>query len=147
MMRHAQRGMTLIEVVVATVIIAAAGGTIIGLLSTMSRRSAETMTQAQSASIANAYLQEILSRSFACTGTPVLRRDFTCVDHYNGIDEAPTDRFGNPVPNLSSYRVRVAVSQTAIGPIPAADVRRVVVTVVDPFGDSTVLSGIKTDHP
>jgi type II secretory pathway pseudopilin PulG len=147
MMRHGQRGITLIEVVIATVIIAAVGGTIVGVLSTMARNSAASMTQAQSTSIANAYLQEILSRSFTCTGAPILRRDFNCVAHYNGIDEAPTDRFGNPVPNLGNYRVRVSVVQSAIGPIPAADVRRVTVTVNDPFGGATVLGGIKTNHP
>jgi prepilin-type N-terminal cleavage/methylation domain-containing protein len=146
-MKPRQTGMTLIEVVIATVIIAIAGSTIVGLLASMARHSADAMSQAQSTSIARAYLNEILARSFQCSGTPALRRDFDCVGRYHGLDEPPTDRFGTAIPNLSGYRVQVTVSPVALGPISAADARLIVVTVTDAFGGRTVLSGIKTDHP
>ncbi len=146
-MKRRQAGMTLIEVVIATVIIAAAGTTIIGLLTSMSQRSAEAASQAQSTSIARAYLNEIRARSFTCSGAPVLRRDFDCVTRYSGLDETPTDRFGNAIPNLNDYRVQVAVTPVSIGPIAAADARLIIVTVSDAFGGRTVLSGVKTDHP
>src|SRR5690606_19079683 len=72
MIVRSQRGMTLIELVVAIVVISMAAGTIIGLLAFMSRSSAEGMARVQSAAIANAYLQDIL------------RRDFDTVDGFDG---------------------------------------------------------------
>lgn len=146
-----QRGATLIELVVAIVIITAAAGTIVGLLAFMSRSSADAMVQAQTASIANAYLNEILARSFADPdGIPDAgRANADDVDDYPGClpDTLVRDRYGNAVANLGDYRVAVVITQPGLGAVPAAQTRLVQVTVTSPLGDFTRLGVFKTQHP
>ena len=148
---RAQRGSTLIELVVAIVIITMAAGTIVGLIAMMSRSSAETMTQSQSANIANAYLSEILSQPFGPVIGGANRAAYNDVTDYNGLaDAAPLDRFGNPIPNSAGYRVDVFVANAALGTggnsIPAGNSRRIQVRVTDPMGDVVWLTGFKTQH-
>jgi prepilin-type N-terminal cleavage/methylation domain-containing protein len=52
MNRNQTRGFTLVELVVAIVVISMAGTTLVGLLTYMSKRSAEEMTRSQSAALA-----------------------------------------------------------------------------------------------
>jgi MSHA pilin protein MshD len=138
-MRSAERGATLIELVVAIVIITMAAGTIIGLIATMSRASAEAMTHSQSANVANAYMSEILSQPYSV------------VPSYDGrSDYGAQDRLGNPIPNTAGYRVDVFVTAARLGTppnsIPAARSRRIQIRVTDPMGDELWLTGFKTDH-
>ena len=136
MSRRAQSGVTLVELVVAIVIIAMAAATIVGLLAFMSRNSAETMVQAQSASIANAYLNEVLDNPF------------DDVDDYDGrIDDGVVDAFGNAVPNLADYTVAIEVTTPGLGAIPNGDTHLVTITVTDPLGDVVKLGGFKARHP
>ena len=132
-MRTRQRAFTLIELVVAIVIITMAAGTIVGLIASMSRSSAETITQSQSASIASAYLNEILSQPFASVIT------------YNGrSDNGARDGFGNIV--APDYRVDVFVANASLHGIATTQSRRVLVRVTDPMGEQVWLSGFKTNH-
>ena len=57
------RGMTLIEVTVAIVVIGLAGAALVGTLSYLSGTGNTSMLQAQAQSIANAYLAEIVGKS------------------------------------------------------------------------------------
>lgn len=145
-----EQGATLIELVVAIVIIGMSGATIVGLLASISRYSAETMIQSQSASIANAYLSEILSRSFADPdGAPETGRgNFDDVNDYDGlVDAGAADRYGNAVAGLGDYTVAVVVTQPGLGAIPTAQTRMVRVTVTHPLSTPVMLSGFKTQHP
>ena len=143
---RAQRGSTLIELVVAIVIITMAGGTIVGLISLMSRSSAETMTQSQSANIANAYLNEVLSKPFgAVAGSSNDVRDYNGLAHLGA-----QDRFGNVILGTADYRIDVFVQNAALGTgansISPANSLRVQVRVTDPMGDALWLTGFKTQH-
>jgi MSHA pilin protein MshD len=153
-----QRGATLIELIVAIVIIAGAAGTIVGLLAAMSGNSANAMSQVQSASIANAYLDEILARSFADPGGPVEagRADADDVGDYRNASVLPDtlvrDRQGVALAEFANYRVAVAVTQpswTVAGwpAIPGANVWQVTVRVTSPTGEVTQLVGLKSKHP
>lgn len=141
--------MTLIEVVIAIVIMGIVGATLIGLLARMSSQSAANLLSIQRTSLAGAYLDEILARSFDCASPAAGRANFDCVSDYDGIDEAPTDRYGNTVANLGGFRVQVSAGPNAagLGAIPAAETLLVRVRVTDPFGEQTVLGGFKTRHP
>jgi prepilin-type N-terminal cleavage/methylation domain-containing protein len=151
-----QSGMTLIEVIVAIVIITAGAGTILGLMSSISLRSSQAMTATQRANIAKAYLDEVLS-SQVCNDAAGSREDHSCVAHYNGINEPVTDRYGASVNDLSGYTVRIDVLPAAIGGSGAANLpaisgpnRQLVVVRVTDANDPqefSVLSGIKTNHP
>lgn len=136
MTARAQRGMTLIELVVAIVVISMAAGTIVGLLAFMSRSSAEGMARVQSAAIANAYLQDIL------------RRDFDAVDGFDGrVDDEALDAFGNAIAGFEDYTVAIDVSSSSIADVSSADARVVTVTVTDPLGELVRISGFKTRYP
>lgn len=151
-MRSRARGFTLVELVVAIVIIGSAGGTLIAMLAATSQRSAEQMIQTQCANIANAYLSEILSTSFNDPdGLPEAGRgNFDNVDDYAGlVDAGAVDRFGNTMANLRDYTVTVTVSQPAasLGAVPTAETRLVEVDVDHMSRDCVVLSGFRTLHP
>ncbi len=136
MIVRSQRGMTLIELVVAIVVISLAAGTIVGLLAFMSRSSAEGMARVQSAAIANAYLQDIL------------RRDFDDVDGFDGrVDSQALDAFDNPVAGFENYRVAIDVSSSGIANLSSTDARIVTVTVTDPLGELVRISGFKARYP
>jgi type II secretory pathway pseudopilin PulG len=134
MKRDPQKGTTLIELVVAITIIAMAAATIVGLLAFMSRNSAEGMSAAQRASFANAYLTRILGENFADVD-----------GHITAAGSPIRDGMNNELPDLEDWGVRVEVSDTLLND--DATAKHIRVTVTDPFGERTVLSGIKTQHP
>ena len=129
-----QVGVTLVELLLSIVIVAIAASAVLGVLSTTNASSADPMLRHQAASIAEAYLEEILLKSFADPDGidgEAARADFDDVDDYDGLlDSGARDQFGNPIAALSDYSVSVAVSSSAALPaIPAADVLLVDVNV------------------
>jgi len=154
MSRHigarAARGLTLIELVVAITIVAIAATAVLGALSTITSRGANTMVRQQAVAIAEAYLEEVLLQPVAApvgVPTPTLRANFNDVDEYNGLlDVGACDQFGNPLPGLSGYTVSVAVVQTsALSGIAPANARRIDVSVTDPTGVLVTLSGYRAN--
>jgi MSHA pilin protein MshD len=149
--RSAQRGVTLIELVVAITIVAIAAIAVLGALASITTRGANTMVRQQAVAIADAYLEEILLQPVTPPGgaaTPTSRASFNDVDEYNGLlDVGARDQFGNALPNLGNYTVSVAVVQTTALPnITAANARRIDVSVTDPTGLTVVLSGYRANY-
>jgi MSHA pilin protein MshD len=148
---QAQRGLTLVELTVAITIIAIAAMGVLGALSFVTSRGADTMVRQQAVAIADAYLEEIMLQPVAApsgVATPTQRQYFNDEDEYNGLlDNGAYDQFGTAVPNLSAYTISVAVVQTSALPgITAANARRIDVTVTDPTGVKVVLSGYRTNY-
>jgi MSHA pilin protein MshD len=145
------RGVTLIELTVAIVIVAIAVTAVTGALAAISQRSADAMARAQAVAIAESYLEEILLKPI---GDPdgiepeSGRASFDDVGDYAGLtDVGARDQSGNAIPNLSSYTVRVAVSPSAaLGGIGSADARRIDITVSYGAGLSVTLSGYRTNY-
>lgn len=151
MSRHAQRGVTLIELVVAITIVAIAAVAVLGAMASITTRGANTMVRQQAVAIADAYLEEILLQPVSPpsgAAAPTSRASFNDVDEYNGLlDVGARDQFGNALPNLSNYTVSVAVVQTTALPnITAANARRIDVSVTDPTGLTVVLSGYRANY-
>jgi len=149
--RHAQRGVTLIELVVAITIVAIAAVAVLGAMASITTRGANTMVRQQAVAIADAYLEEILLQPVSPpsgAAAPTSRASFNDVDEYNGLlDVGARDQFGNALPNLSNYTVSVAVVQTTALPnITAANARRIDVSVTDPTGLTVVLSGYRANY-
>jgi MSHA pilin protein MshD len=144
-----QRGVTLIEVVVAIVIVAMAATAILGAMASITMRGAETMVRQQAVAVAEAYLEEILLQPVAFPGgvVPTARASFNDEDQYNGLNDAGArDQFGNAIANLSGYTVSVAVTQTtALTGIAAAQARQINVTVTDPNGITLRLTGYRAN--
>jgi MSHA pilin protein MshD len=144
-----ERGVTLVELVIAITIVAIAATAVMGAMSAVTKRTADAMTQQQAVALAQAYLEEVLQRP---VGDPdgvepeAGRGSFDDIDDYNGLaDTGARDQFGNAIAALSSYTVTVAVAQTtALTGVPAAAARRVDVTVTGPGGVTAALSGYRT---
>ena len=80
-----QRGVTLIELVVAVTIVAMAAAAVLGGMSAITKRGANVMVQQQAVAVAEAYLEEILLKPVADPGGTVTDRSAYDVDDYNGL--------------------------------------------------------------
>jgi MSHA pilin protein MshD len=146
-----ERGVTLIELVIAITIVAIAVGGILGAISAFSSRSADAMVQQQAIAIAQSYLDEILQRWVTDpNGTPANtgRGSWDLVDQYNGLaDVGAHDQYGNAVAALAGYNVSVAVTNSSgLGGLGAAVVRRIDVTVTHAPDVTVVLTGYRTAY-
>jgi MSHA pilin protein MshD len=130
-------GFTLIEVIVAMVIIAAAAVTILGLMSSIATGSATSMEMTQATSIA--YLRRVLALPFNTVAV-------TAIDEVGARDP-----YGNAIAGLQNYRVQVNVAAAALGmappanQVPSTQSCFVTVTVTGPTQTVTQLTAFKTD--
>jgi len=136
MSNKAQRGFTMVEMVVAMVIIGAGLAGVLSVLSRTSIFSAAPMGTKQMTAIAEGMLEEVLQKPFESDGTPVAagcdRTAFNDIKDYNNYTDMPVcDVTGTPGP--AGYTVSVSVANASgtilTGGIPAADAYLVTVTV------------------
>lgn len=147
-----QRGMTLVELVIAIVIVGIAAAALYSAMASIGGRSADPMLRQQSLAIAEAYLEEILSRDFLdptshdqCPARPAARIDYDNVCDYAGLDDSGArDADGAPITGLGDYQVTVAVTPQAFDSLSAAAALQVVVTVEAPDGQALTLAGWRT---
>ena len=142
-----QRGVTLVELVVTITVIAIAGTALLSTLTFMAGAGTDYVLQAQAQSIANGYLDEILTKSYADpnVNNETSRCQFDDVMDYQGLDtNTASDECGNAAGN---FRVRVAVSQGTLTGIPAGAVRRIDVTVNYGTDGQAIATGYRTNHP
>ena len=145
-----QRGVTLVELIVAITIVSISATTILGTMATVASRSADAMVQQQAIAIGQAYLDEVLQRWVVDpNGNPGVsgRANWNTVDAYNGLNDiGARDQFGNAIAALAGYNVSVSVVNSGgLGGIGAAAVRRVDVTVTHPPGVTVTLSGYRAN--
>lgn len=129
-----QSGVSLVELLLSIVIVATAASAVLAALASTTGASADPMVRRQAASIAEAYLEEILLKPFVDpdgVDGEVLRPDFDDVDDYDGLTDAGArDQFDNAIPGLGDYTVSVVVSASSALPgVPAADTLRIDVNV------------------
>jgi MSHA pilin protein MshD len=111
-------------------------------------RSAEVLVSHQATAIAQAYLEEVIAKDFNVLSGTGARQNFDDVMDYNNLpDSVVRDQLGNAVAGLGGYRVQVAVAAVAFisgaTNIPAAQTRRIVVTVTDPLNQDHVVTAFK----
>jgi MSHA pilin protein MshD len=150
-MRFRNRGVTLIELVVAITVVAIAVTTILGLIGNIAFNSADAMVRQQAIAIAQAYLDEITQRWVVDpSGTPpnTGRGSWDLVDQYNNLaDVGAHDQFGTLISSLSAYNVNVSATPTAaLTGVPSAAARRIDVTVTYSPNGSVTLSGYRTNY-
>ena len=153
--RVATSGMSLIELVVAIVVIAICLTGAFALVDTTTRRSVDPMLERQATSIAEAYLEEILQQAYldpddgvVCPTPEAQRSLFDNVCDYAGLDEVGArDQTGTLVPGLENYRIAVAIdSKATLGALTGSSaVLRIDVTVSDPLGRPVLLSAYRTN--
>jgi MSHA pilin protein MshD len=149
-------GLTLIELVISIAIFGIALGGALLAVDQTTVRSADPMLQQQASAIAEAYLEEILLKSFldpdsgtVCPAAEASRDLYDNVCDYAGLDDSGAqDQSGSVVAGLESYRVRVGVDTTAAlnGLTGSADVLRVDVRVSHGSRVDLTLSGYRTRY-
>jgi MSHA pilin protein MshD len=116
--RSGQAGVTLVELVVAIAILSVAVAGTLSVIRRTTLGSADPMLMQQASFVAEAYLAEILTKSFPtvapCPAPAVPRASYTSVCDYALIaDEDPTDQNGTAIPGLETLGVTVTVDLAA----------------------------------
>lgn len=133
------RGFTLIEMVIAIVVLASAVSAILFAVAQNVSSSADPMIKQQAIAIAQAYMEEVMLKPYndpdggetgSCEEGVASRVQFDDVADYDCINDSAgaIDQFGNALAGLGAYNVVVNVGVVNIG-APAVTTRRIDVTV------------------
>ncbi|TYP65429.1 MULTISPECIES: prepilin-type N-terminal cleavage/methylation domain-containing protein [Pseudomonadaceae] len=129
-MTRAQRGMTLVELVITIVIIGIAAAALFSAMAAITARSADPLLREQSLMIAESYLEAALALPYG---------------QLSSAAQGPTppqDVDKRPIGELRGYSVRVAVDSGAS--LNGVDATYIEVIVLDPQKQSIQLSGWRT---
>lgn len=149
MSNRRERGFTLIEVILAIVILGVGVAGLLLAFSTAVKSSSDPLIHKQMLSIAEEMMEEILLKPYA----PAIGAISGCnrasaddVSDYDGYTDQPIcDIDGTAVTGLGSYTVSVSVDASAsLGSLSSA-VKKVTVTVKH-SGETLVLVGWRTDY-
>lgn len=133
-----QCGMTLVELIIAMVIIAVALAGVLGVLSRSAVASADPMLNKQLIALAEGMMEEIQLKPFGApaASAPAVcsRQNLLTVGDYNGYNFPLCQIDGSPMPLLAGYTVQITVAQgsgniLAGGAIAAANVLDITVTI------------------
>lgn len=108
-------GVTLVELIIAMVIIAAALGGLVAAFSIGNRASADPLILQQKVAIAESLMGEILLKPYGLNTTPYtpnVRDTFVDVRDFNGYGQGLSgirDAKNNPIAGLEAYNVTVSV--------------------------------------
>ncbi|MGH8855692.1 MAG: type IV pilus modification PilV family protein [Telluria sp.] len=126
-------GITLVELVIAIVIVGAALGGLVAAFAQANRASADPVVTQQMLAIGDSMMEEILLKPFEPAdneGPNPGRAQFNDVGDFNGYASAGIEDIdGNAVDGLGSYGVNVRVAAVALTGVPSTDALRVTVTV------------------
>jgi MSHA pilin protein MshD len=142
-----QAGTTLIELVIAIVIVSIAVSAVLMVFSMNVGQSADPMIRYQAVAIAEAYLEEISLKAFADPGGgdgEANRTLYDDVDDYHGlVDVGARNQFDAALPGLGDYTVSVTVTQSALPSILATDNYLINVTVTHAANINFTLSAYR----
>lgn len=150
--RRLARGVTLVELVISITVVSIASAAVLGVMTLTTRGSADAMVRYQQVAIGNAYLEEILLKSYrdpdvGCLDGAESRANFDDIRDYHNLSDlnGATDQFGVLVPGLQAYDVTVAIDDVTLGNPSNIPARRATVTVSHPAGVPMTFSGYRTD--
>ncbi|MCW8859460.1 MAG: prepilin-type N-terminal cleavage/methylation domain-containing protein [Deltaproteobacteria bacterium] len=143
-------GFTLIELIVAMVVISVALVGVMTVVNYTTLHSADPVLRHQSIAIAEAYMEEITLKNYTDPDVDGegSRALFDDVDDYDGLaDAGAQDQNGNAISGLNNYSVSVSVLPQNYGPS-GTEVAglKIDVTVTDPAGESLVLTGYRANY-
>ncbi|MCS3904487.1 MSHA pilin protein MshD [Methylohalomonas lacus] len=166
-----QVGFTLIELIVALVVLGVGVSGFLLLINQATRDSVDPLIRNQANAVAQSYLEEILLQSFCdpdngmdcptdCTSSPCSsncggndpgRANYDDVFDYAGLNQAPRDRNDSPITGLGDYTVSVGIQDNGVGLAglngSSCQVVRVDVNVAHPVLSGPVtLSGFKVNY-
>ena len=148
--RPAHSGFSLIEVIVAMLLISVGVLGVLSAMNTLVKGSADPMVRKQAIAAAESLLEEITLKDFAnptggYTGTD--RTQFDDVTDYAGYTTTGiVDIGGTAISGLSGYNVSsVTVANAALGSIASTDAKLITVTVTAPGGEAISMSAYRTN--
>jgi MSHA pilin protein MshD len=151
--RRKNSGFTLIEIITTIVVVGIAATALLSVFSHMVKGSADPMIQQQATTIAEAYLEEILLKSYADPdGTEVgeVRATYDDIDDYNGLPNPDDvrDQNGDEIVLLADFSVSVNVVDSALNDIlnTSGNAMLITITVTHSAIDPTVLHGYRTNY-
>lgn len=121
-----QNGFTLIELILSIIIISISVVGVLKVMDQTTQHSADPMIQHQATAIAEAYMEEILTKSFSVQPGTGTRANFDDVADYSGLaDTGAHDQFGTAIAGLGTYNISVTVTAGALSgqPVQLVDVR------------------------
>ncbi|MDW7645055.1 MAG: type II secretion system protein [Desulfuromonadales bacterium] len=141
------RGVTLVELVIAMVVVSIALGGVLLVMNYTTARSADPLLQRQAVAIAEAYLEEILLKPYVDPdgvdgeGSRALYDD---VDDYDGLaDSGARDQSGAAIAGLANYTVNVSVQPATVNGVAML---RAQVMVGMAGGGSLTLAGYRANY-
>ncbi|ERS88650.1 MULTISPECIES: prepilin-type N-terminal cleavage/methylation domain-containing protein [Marinobacter] len=159
-----QRGATLVELVMAIVIISVAIAGVVGAFSLIAGRSADPLNQTRAIALAQFYMDEVLSRKYddktlpggvpkevGCTidKEESGRKDFDDVDDYYDINGlAPENAEGGSLgAQYSGFRVSISVTcaGTEVG-LPSGEAKRIDITITDPSANDYRFTAYRANY-
>ncbi|MDW8469434.1 MAG: prepilin-type N-terminal cleavage/methylation domain-containing protein [Burkholderiales bacterium] len=148
--RRRSRGFSLVELIVFIVVVGVGLAGVLAVLNLGAQKSADPMVRKQALAIAEQMLEEVALQPFGPNpGSCTYATRASCDDlqDYDGFSATTIlDLGGSPVSGLSGYSLAVAVTSTGdLAPVPAADARRITVTVTGK-GESITLIGYRTRY-
>lgn len=148
MFNRRQYGFTLVEMVIAIVIISTGLAGVLMAFSTTVKSSADPLVHKQMLSIAEEMMEEVLLKPYASASGTISgcnRASADDVSDYAGYSQSICDIDGTAVGGLNGYTVTVAVDSAASLGALASDVIKVTVTVIH-GGETISLVGWRTDY-
>ena len=147
-------GVTLVELVIAIVIVSAALAGLVAAFTRATRASADPVVSQQMLAIGESLMEEIMLKPFIQnTDASATRADFNAIRDFDPIDDAADgyattgirDVDGDPIAGLETYNVavRINVAGVVLNSVAAGDALRVQVTVTH-GAERLVLTGWKT---
>ena len=134
-------GVTLVELIVALVIMGVALAGMVAVYTATTRSSVDPVLVQQMQAIADNMMEEILMKPFAAGPAPGApngpRINFDDVQDYDGYQAIGIkDVEGNAIPGLERYNVAVKINKAPLPGVPKdGDALQVIVTVSMPGGD------------
>jgi len=139
-----QRGVSLVELVVALTLAAAVMGSVWSAWTLLGRGSADPLVARQSLAVAQSLLREIELQPLPGTAVAVAtpgRTGFASIADYDGLAmDGIVDAEGRAVAGLEGYGATVSVRAMAMAGVPSASGWWVQVTVTGPAGEATTLA-------
>ena len=150
----AQRGISLIELIMFIVIVSVALAGILLVLNVTDKGSADPLIRKQALAAAQSLLEEIELQDFNPAGAHAnvtlanRATQYHIVSDYQGFNTAGifnVDGTG-PIAGLENYNASVTETNTALNGIAAGNAVLITVTVTDPRGNAIQVSGYRTAY-